>query len=100
MEQRQLSIFSGKNGGYLILEAGYLDSVIFFEGYWRYSTNTETGVVSFYIPADEGGSKIIFGDTTATTIKFVGEYGTGNGMADKNLVLKFKRDFSQEVKQR
>lgn len=95
----RLSIFSSKNGGYLVLEAGYLDSVIFFEGYWRYSTSSETGVVSFYIPSDEGGSKIILGDTTATTISFIGEYGNGNGLADKKLVLKFKRDFSQEVKQ-
>ena len=95
----RLSMFSGKNGGYLVLEAGYLDSVIFFEGYWRYSTSSETGVVSFYIPSDEGGSKIILGDTTATTISFIGEYGNGNGLADKKLVLKFNRDFSQEVKQ-
>jgi glycerophosphoryl diester phosphodiesterase len=95
----KLSIFSGKNGGYIILDAGYLDSVIFFVGYWRYATNTETGVVSFYIPSDEGGSKIILGDTTATTISFIGEYGNGNGLADKKLVLKFNRDFSQEVKQ-
>lgn len=95
----KLSIFSGKNGGYIILDAGYLDSVIFFAGYWRYATNTETGVVNFYIPSDEGGSKIISGDTTATTISFIGEYGVGTGMADKNLVFQFKRDFSQEVKQ-
>lgn len=95
----RISIFSGKNGGYIILETGYLDSVIFCVGYWRYSTNTETGVVSFYIPSDEGGSKIILGDTTATTISFIGEYGNGNGLADKKLVLKFNRDFSQEVKQ-
>lgn len=95
----RLSIFSSKNGGYIVLDAGYLDSVIFLAGYWRYSTNSETGVASFYIPADSGGSKIISGDTTATTINFVGEYGVGNGIADKKLVLKFKRDFSPEVKQ-
>ena len=95
----RLSIFSGKNGGYLILEAGYLDSVIFCMGYWRYSTNSETGVASFYIPSDEGGSKIISGDTTAATINFIGEYGVGDEMSDKKLVLQFNRDFSQEVKQ-
>ncbi len=95
----RLSIFTGKNGGYLVLEAGYLDSVIFCIGYWRYSTNTETGVASFYIPSDGGGSNIIAGDTSAAAIKFIGEYGVGDGMADKKLVLQFKRDFSQEVKQ-
>lgn len=95
----RISIFSGKKGGYIVLDAGYLDSVIFFMGYWRYATNSETGAASFYIPADEGGSNIISGDTSAATIRFVGEYGVGTGMADKKLVLKFNRDFSQKIKQ-
>lgn len=95
----RISIFSGKKGGYIVLDAGYLDSVIFFMGYWRYATNSETGAASFYIPSDEGGTNIISGDTSAATIKFVGEYGVGTGMADKKLVLKFNRDFSQKVKQ-
>jgi len=83
----RLSIFSGKNGGYLILEGGYLDSVIFFFGHWRYSTNTESGAASFYIPADEGGGEIISGDTT-TTIRLIGEYGFGNEIANQPLVFK------------
>jgi len=95
----RLSIFAGKNGGYLVLESGYLDSVIFFMGYWRYSTNTETGAVTFYIPANEGGSEILSGDTTFTTIKFIGQYGNGNELAAIPLTLKYKRPFSQEVLQ-
>jgi glycerophosphoryl diester phosphodiesterase len=95
----RLSIFAGKNGGYLVLESGYLDSVIFFFGYWRYSTNTETGAATFYIPADEGGSEIISGDTSFTTIKFIGEYGDGNEFPANPLTLKYKRPFSEEVKQ-
>ena len=94
----RLSIFAGKNGGYLVLESGYLDSVIFFFGYWRYSTNTETGAATFYIPADEGGSEIISGDTSFTTIKFIGEYGDGNEFPANPLTLKYKRSFSEEVK--
>jgi len=94
----RLSIFAGKNGGYLVLESGYLDSVIFFFGYWRYSTNTETGAATFYIPADEGGSEIISGDTSFTTIKFIGEYGDGNEFPANPLTLKYKRPFSEEVK--
>jgi len=95
----RLSIFAGKNGGYLVLESGYLDSVLFFFGYWRYSTNTETGAVTFYIPANEGGSEILSGDTSFTTIKFIGNYGVGNELAANPLTLKYKRPFSQEVKQ-
>jgi glycerophosphoryl diester phosphodiesterase len=95
----RLSIFAGLNGGYLVLESGYLDSVIFFMGYWRYSTNTETGAATFYIPADEGGAEILSGDTTFTTIKFIGQYGNGNELAAIPLTLKYKRPFSQRVKQ-
>jgi glycerophosphoryl diester phosphodiesterase len=95
----RLSIFAGINGGYLVLESGYLDSVIFFMGYWRYSTNTETGAATFYIPADEGGSEIISGDTSFTAIKFIGEYGFGNEFPANPLTLIYKRPFSEEVMQ-
>ena len=95
----RLSIFSGKNGGYMILESGSLDSVVFLSGYWRYSTSTETGAANFYIPSRSGGGEIVYGDTTGNAITFVGEYGNGNGLADKPLILKFMRPFSDEVKQ-
>jgi glycerophosphoryl diester phosphodiesterase len=94
----RLSIFSSKNGGYIVLDGGYLDSVIFFAGYWRYSVSTETGAASFYIPSDAGGKEIISGDTTVTTIKFVGEYGNGSELASNPLILRFKRPFSQVAK--
>jgi glycerophosphoryl diester phosphodiesterase len=97
--RERLSIFSGKNGGYIVLESGYLDSVLYFFGYWRYATSTETGAVDFSIPANEGGSEILSGDTTFTTIKFIGHYGNGNESASNPLTLKYKRPFSQEVKQ-
>ncbi|MCK7517483.1 MAG: hypothetical protein MZV64_07045 [Ignavibacteriales bacterium] len=46
-----------------------------------------------------GGGEIVYGDTSGNAITFVGEYGNGNGLADKPLVLKFMRPFSDEVKQ-
>jgi glycerophosphoryl diester phosphodiesterase len=95
----RLSIFSGKNGGYILLESGYLDSVVFMFGYWRYSTSTETGAATFYIPANAGGGELVSGDAPGTTIKFIGEYGVGTELASKPLILKFKRPFSDEVKQ-
>lgn len=95
----RLSIFSEKNGGYIVMNGGSLDSVLFFLGYWRYSTNLETGVINFYVPATEGGGQILSGDTTNTIIKFVGEYGIGNDVANNPITLNYKRPFSQEVKQ-
>jgi glycerophosphoryl diester phosphodiesterase len=94
----RLSIFSGKNGGYIILDGGSLDSVLFFLGYWRYATNTETGVVNFYISSGEGGKKILNGDTTATDIVFTGVYGNGKESANKTIKLQYKRPFSQAVR--
>jgi len=96
----RLSVFSGKSGGYIFLDGGSLDSVVFLMGYWRYATNTESGVANFYIPTDEGGTQILAEDTTATTIKFVGEYGIGNELASNPITFELKRDFSQEVKKR
>ena len=93
----RLSIFSGKNGGFINLQGGSLDSVIFFQGFWRYILNTETGIVNFYIPSKEGGKNIIAGDTSTKAIKFIGAYGKGNELAGKRIVLDFKRPFSQFV---
>ena len=95
----RLSIFAGKNGGYIILDGGSLDSVLFFLGYWRYSTNTETGAINFYISSNQGGKKILSGDTTITEINFNGSYGHGNESANKKIKLQYKRPFSQLVKQ-
>jgi glycerophosphoryl diester phosphodiesterase len=95
----RLSIFSGKDGGYIVLESGYIGEDIYFFGYWRYSTSTETGAVDFTIPANEGGSEILSGDTSFTTIKFIGNFGNGNEPANKPIIIKFKRPFSDEVKQ-
>ena len=54
-----LSIFSEKNASYYILQGGSLESVLFFEGYWRYATNTETGLIQFRISGDKGGDYFI-----------------------------------------
>ncbi|MEJ2104145.1 MAG: glycerophosphodiester phosphodiesterase family protein, partial [Ignavibacteriaceae bacterium] len=88
-----------KNGGYIILDGGSLDSVLFFLGYWRYSTNTETGAVNFYISSDEVGKKILSGDTTIADLNFKGVYGNGNESANKTIKFQYKRPFSQTVKQ-
>jgi glycerophosphoryl diester phosphodiesterase len=95
----RLSIFSGKNGGYIILDGGSLDSVLFFLGYWRYAVNTQTGAVNFYISSGEGGKEILNGDTSAVDIIFTGAYGSGQEFANKSIKLKYKRPFSREVKE-
>ena len=93
----QLSMFAGKDGGFIVINGGSLESVLFFFGYWRHITQLETGAVNFYISSDEGGEEIIKGDTTSN-ITFTGTYGNGNENPGKSLKLKYKRPFSQKVK--
>jgi glycerophosphoryl diester phosphodiesterase len=91
----RLSIFSGNNGGFINLEGGSLDSVLFFQGFWRQILNTETGVVNFYIPSEEGGKSILDCDTSAREIRLKGSYGYGNELAGKKIILFYQRPFSQ-----
>lgn len=94
-----LSIFTSKNVGYMILQSGSLDSVIFNYGYWRYGINSETGLVNFYVSSFEGGNKIIAGDTTNLQITVRGAFGDGSNFPDKKFQLKYLRRFSSTVRE-
>jgi len=92
-----MSVFYG-NGCYMVLKAGYLDSVIFFEGYWRYAYNNETGLVNFHIKSNEGGRDIILGKTNHGNIIVKGAFGSSGNNLDQLYEMSFTRDFSQTVK--
>ena len=93
----RLSIFSGINGGFINLEGGSLDSVLFFQGFWRQILNTETGAVNFYIPSEEGGKSILDCDTSSMEIRLRGSYGYGNELAAEKMILFYQRPFRQIV---
>ena len=93
----RLSIFSGNNGGFINLEGGSLDSVLFFQGFWRQILNTETGAVNFYIPSEEGGKSILDCDTSSMEIRLRGSYGYGNELAAEKMILFYQRPFRQIV---
>lgn len=40
-------------------------------GYWRYATSTETGLISLYVPRNDGGKNILDNDTTDLNIVFM-----------------------------
>ena len=93
---KYMSIFTEKNAAYLIQEGGSLESVLFFEGYWRYATNTETGLAQFRISADEGGNYLINNDNQVP-IKLSGTYGLGDELPSRNITLVYDRYFSEKV---
>jgi glycerophosphoryl diester phosphodiesterase len=93
-----LSIFTSKDVGYFVMHGGSLDTVLFFMGYWRFRVNSETGPVNFYISREDGGAKILDGDTTTANIVLRGSYGTGTNLPNEPIVLQYLRPFSDYVK--
>lgn len=94
-----LSIFTSKNAGYAVLKGGVLDSVFHFEGYWRFRTSTETGIVSLQISKVEGGNTLLQKDSIGGDIILRGSFGNGTQPGNTEVVLRFLRPFSDFVKQ-
>lgn len=86
------------NGRYFVLNGGYLDSVVIFQGYWRYANNDDTGPASFFISKTEGGTEIVTGQATQNII-LRGGYGEDSGLPSKSLVFQYQRPFSDKVKE-
>ncbi len=55
----RLSVFTGKNTIYLILQAGYKGEDIFCEGFWRQANSESTGLASLTIYSENGGKDLV-----------------------------------------
>jgi len=92
-----LSVYTGTHAGYLIMQGGRLDSVLHFEGYWRYAVSTQTGLVTLTIEGDTGG-KYLLGDSTASSqIILEGAYGGDNDLPGTALLLEYVRQIRPEI---
>ena len=92
-----LSVFTGKNVGYFVMQGGSLDSVVFLEGYWRYQNSTETGLAQMMVGRDEGGAYVL-GDTARTgTLRIRGNIGSGNGVPDQPVVFRYERPINPSL---
>ncbi|HWA34870.1 MAG TPA: glycerophosphodiester phosphodiesterase [Cyclobacteriaceae bacterium] len=94
---KDFSMFSETQGCYFVMKAVHLDSVIFMEGYWRYSSNNTTGLASLRISKANGSRNILSGKDGKIVIQ--GTYGIADGLPDAELVLEYERPFSDKVKQ-
>ncbi len=65
---KYLSVFAMKNESYIVLQAGYKDSAIIMEGYWRYASSSETGLITMKISPENGAKEIIRGDSVSKII--------------------------------
>jgi glycerophosphoryl diester phosphodiesterase len=91
-----MSVFGEKNSAYFILQGGSLESVVFFEGYWRYAVNMETGLAQFRIPGDKGGDYLI-NDSTRAPIELSGTFGSDNDFPSQKVTLVYDRYFSDKI---
>lgn len=83
----KLTILTNKNARFLILNSGYNDSTVFFEGYWRNIENSDIGKVTLTIAKDEGYEKIF--NNTNDSIIFNGNFININNSI-RNIQFKFK----------
>jgi glycerophosphoryl diester phosphodiesterase len=88
-----LSIFSGRDVGYFVLDGGTLDSVFLFSGYWRKMVNTETGLANFAISASRGGRQLFQKNPVIgkDSIVFAGEFGSGQGLPNQMVTFTYDR---------
>lgn len=93
----RVTVFARPNVGYIILQAGYLDSVVFLEGYWREQVNAKTGLARFVVPKENGGGFVVTGGIQPDTMRIAGVIGDGQDNPDKNFQLRWVRDFSAKA---
>lgn len=93
----KFSVFGVKNGVYAIMDLGYLDSSIIFEGYWRESRTTRTGLLKFEVSKEQGGIGVLKSDTT-TLIQITGVYGFDQNLPNKTLKLKLLKRFTPKLR--
>jgi glycerophosphoryl diester phosphodiesterase len=92
-----LAVYTGKNTGYFIMQAGKLDSVVYLEGFWRYQFNEKTGLSQFRMT--QGSSYVLGTSTDSTEITLQGTWSNGQSNPDQPVTFKFSRRIKPELLQ-
>jgi glycerophosphoryl diester phosphodiesterase len=92
-----VSIYTGKSTGYLLMQGGNLDSVVYLEGYWRYQSSASTGLAQLRMTQ---GSDYVFGTSTdSSNILLEGTWGENNENPQSPVRFKFVRRIKPELLQ-
>ncbi len=84
----QFSVFFGKSISYAILYAGEKKGTVYFEGYWRFAQNSNTGSMSLTIDPTAGASDVLSGKKPSVLI-LTGTYKLYG--VDKKISLEYQR---------
>lgn len=82
--KKHLSVFTGKNTSYFVLESGYKSGEIIFEGYWRQANSDQMGIVRLKVTSDNGAKDLI-GGTIPAKIIITGTFSGGEGGNPKEI---------------
>ncbi|MBS1599464.1 MAG: glycerophosphodiester phosphodiesterase [Bacteroidetes bacterium] len=88
-----LSLFSGTDIAYFIMEGKRLGDSLLFNGYWRKLVNTETGIIRFTISAIHGASELLKPAPVIVpgTITMNGVFGNGDAAPQRILNMSYLR---------
>jgi glycerophosphoryl diester phosphodiesterase len=88
-----LSLFSGTDIAYFIMEGKRLGDSLLFNGYWRKLVNTETGIVRFTIGASNGAAQLLKPSPVIgkDSIVMEGVFGNGQAMPERKMVMTYLR---------
>jgi glycerophosphoryl diester phosphodiesterase len=91
-----LTVYTGKNTGYFLLQGGQLDATIYVQGLWRYQNNAETGLSQFTMTQ---GADYVLNNNDSTSIVLTGTWGDGQGTPTNSVVFKYVRPIKPELLQ-
>jgi glycerophosphoryl diester phosphodiesterase len=86
-----LSIFTGKNAGLFVLDCGMKDSSLYFDGYWRYTQGSETGLAQFEVPAGAESRSLLSGTAASSSLVITGALGLDSELPGTKITLRYQR---------
>ncbi|MBI2619241.1 MAG: glycerophosphodiester phosphodiesterase [Ignavibacteriales bacterium] len=92
-----MTILTGQDVSYLVLQAGRLDSVFFFEGYWRSQNSRRSGLARFEIRKDAGGRRLMGDSLASDQLIFDGTVSEGNNRPSIPVVFRYQWAIRREI---
>lgn len=93
-----LSLFGRNHGTYFVLKGGSKDTLLLFEGKWRYAVSTETGLMRMVINRKTGLDSLLTDTSGTKSFSIVGTFGNESDWRANEIQLTYLRPFSETVR--
>jgi glycerophosphoryl diester phosphodiesterase len=93
----RLTILTGQDVSYFVLQAGRVDSVFYFEGYWRSQVSRRTGLARMVILEETGGRRLMGDVSAGTDIILEGNIGNESDEPSIPVLFRFQRPIRPEI---